>query len=149
MDVTVSMRSHRILKNLPRYRTYDEGQDDVRRLLDELQIERGEKPVGFYQNTCGSLDRGVLITDRGLHVHRGCTWDFLPYEKMMSIDLEGGKKSLEVENLAIRFHDDSVELVPFTGGESALGTRDTFSLWTFLIRVLGDLKQRRTENSDQ
>jgi hypothetical protein len=138
MEITVAMRAHRSLRSLSQYRsdTYAEGL--LRDLPHHVSLHRDEAVVGFYENIPGSTDSGVLVTDQGLHVDRGGSWEFLPFCEMASVDLEGGEKSLDVDNLVIRLRNGESALVPFTGGNPALGTRDTFSAWTFLKNVLAD-----------
>jgi len=131
MDITVATRAHRNLRKLSRYlpRVDDHG----------APVDEGEARIGVYENVSGSAERCVVITDRGLYVNRDEGWLALPYEEMASVELEGGEKSLEVENLAIHRRDGTTALAPFSGGDPASGARDAFAALMFLDYVIGDL----------
>jgi hypothetical protein len=139
MEITVAMRAHRSLRKLPRYRSATEWELILKEVIPAAGLGAGEDAIGFYQNTPQSTDNGILITNRGLHVHYGHSWKFVSYSEIVSVELEGGEKSLEVDNLAIRLRNGETELVPFLGGDSTLGTRDIFAPWTFLKNVLADI----------
>ncbi|WP_406694930.1 hypothetical protein V5E97_28200 [Singulisphaera sp. Ch08] len=136
----MAMRAHRGLRMLPRYRYLagDEGMP-----LDGVRLGEGEAAVGIYENVPGSAEQCILITDRGLHVNRGEDWLCLPYKEMVSVDLEGGEKSLDVDCVEIRLRSGATALIPVSGGNPSIGTKDTFTMLMFLDHVIGDLRRRR------
>jgi hypothetical protein len=144
MDITVAMRAHRSLRKLPRYHSASEREGLLNEAVRAVRLEVDEVAIGFYENAPQSTDKGVLITNQGLHVHRENLWTFVPYSEILSVDLEGGEKSLNVDNLEMQLRNGATELVPFVGGDSTLGTRDTFAAWTFLKNVSADMLVRKT-----
>jgi hypothetical protein len=66
----------------------------------------------------------------------------LPYEEMSAIDLEGGEKSPDVDCIEIRLRSGSTALIPVSGGDPSIGTKDAFAMLMFLDHVLGDLIRR-------
>lgn len=142
MDLTVTMRAHRKLNGLARYRHLAEGEGIS--LIDPggPRLGEGEAAVGIYENVPGSAERCILITDRALHVNRGEDWLCLPYEEMTSVDLEGGEKSPDADCIEIRLRNGATTLIPVSGGDPSIGTKDTFAMRMFLDHVMGDLSRR-------
>jgi hypothetical protein len=58
---------------------------------------------------------------------------------MAFAELQGGEKSLDVDQVAIHLRSGATTLVPVSGGDPSIGTRDTFALLMFLDHVVGDL----------
>ncbi len=143
MKITVLMRAHRKLKCLARYRHVIEGNSKSLFDLVGRHFTEGEFLIGIYENVPGSAERCILITNRSLYLNRGEGWLRLPYEEMMSVDFQGGEKSLVVDHIEIRFRCGETTLIPVTGGDPTIGTRDTFSMLMFLEQVLGDLGRCR------
>lgn len=137
------MRAHRKLKSLVRYRRVTV--DNSKSLIDLVgrHFSEGDVLIGIYENVLGSADRCILITDRSLYFNRDEEWLRLPYEEMISVDIQGGEKSLVVDHIEIRFRSGGTTLIPVIGGDPTIGTRDTFSMLMFLEHVLGDLSRCR------
>jgi hypothetical protein len=143
MEITVAQRAHRKFRRCPRYRSLaDEGGMPLD-LLAQAQLGEDESPIGIYENTPGSAEGCLVITDRGLRVNGSNGWLFLAYEEMISTELEGSVKSLDAGHVAIHLRSGAMALVPVSGGDPALGTRDTFTMLMFLDHVVGDLDRRR------
>jgi hypothetical protein len=143
MEITVAQRAHRKFKRCSRYRSLAEAGGTQLDVLARAQLGEDESPIGIYENVPGSVERCIVITDRGLRVHGSDGWLFLPYEGMASAELEGGEKSLDVGHLAIHLRSGAMALVPVSGGDPSMGTRDTFTMLMFLDHVVGDLDRRR------
>jgi hypothetical protein len=143
MEITVPMRAHRSLRKLGRYRRLAEDKGMPLDRLGGARLGEGEAAFGIYENVPGSAEQCILITDRALHVNRGDDWLCLPYEEMTSVDLQGGEKSLDVDRVEIRLRGGATALIPVTGGDPSIGTKDTFAMVMFLDHVIGDLGRRR------
>lgn len=135
MEFTVAMRAHRNLKKLSRFQPLVGD--------DEAPLDAGEAVIGRYENVMGSAERCVVVTDRGLHIKQSEGWLSLPYEEMTSVELEGGRKSLDVENVAIHLRDGTTARAPFSGGDPVTGARDVFAVVMFLDYVIDDLSADR------
>jgi hypothetical protein len=144
MHVTVAQRAHRKLNATSGYAPLGEEMDTEHASLIRGRLCEGEVPIGVYENVMGTLDQGILITDRGLHHHDKDVWNFVSYQEMVSADLEGGQKSLTVDNIAIQLRDGETYLLPVRGGDPRLGTKDTFAMLMFLDHVLGDMGRLRS-----
>jgi hypothetical protein len=135
MEITPAMRAHRALRTLPRYRAWERCDEVLfAAVTEQAVLEPGETPIGFYENAAGSIELGVLFTDHGVHVYQSGSWASLPYEEML-----GAEAEKSADSLSIRHRDGQTVLVPFRGGDPALGTRDTLSVLTFLRNVLADM----------
>ena len=141
MDVTVVQRAHRNLRRLPSYVVLGKDASEPLPCLVRERLGVGELPLGIYENTPGSLDKSILITDRGLHYQANLDSDFVPYEEMVSADLEGGEKSLATDNIAIQLRGGATHVIPVRGGVPEIGTRDSFSMLMFLNHVIEDLNR--------
>jgi hypothetical protein len=143
LEITVAQRAHRKFKHCSRYLSLAGVGGTPLDLPAGAQLGEDETPIGIYENVSGSAERCIVITDRGLRVNASYGWLFLPYEGMVSSELEGGEKSLDVSHVAIHLRSGAMALVPVSGGDPSLGTRDTFAMLMFLDHVVGDLDRRR------
>jgi hypothetical protein len=143
MEITVPMRAHREPRKLARYRHFGERESIPLECVGGPRLGEGEAAIGIYENVPGSAEQCILITDRGLHFNRGDDWLCLPYEEMTSVYLEGGEKSLDVDRVEIRLRSGETALIPVSGGDPSIGTKDTFAMVMFLDHVIGDLGRRR------
>ena len=143
MEVTVSMRAHRKFKGTPNYRALA-GREAGPGPLDggTVSLAAGEAAIGVYENVPGSTEGLILITDRGLHVGRGDVGFFIPFAAMVAVEVEAGKKPVAVDRVAIRLHGGATALVPVTGGDPTIGTKDAYLMLMFLDHVIGDLSRR-------
>ena len=107
------------------------------------RLGAGEIPIGIYENSPGSIVQSLLITDRGLHYNDNDDWLFVPYEEMVSVELQGGENSLATDNIAIQLRGEATTLLPVLGGDPTIGTKDTFAMLMFLNHVMGDLNRLR------
>ncbi|WP_406698401.1 hypothetical protein V5E97_06015 [Singulisphaera sp. Ch08] len=137
----MAMRAHRNLRRLPRYRNLA-NDDSI--LLDGVRLSEGEAAIGLYENVPGSAEQCILITNRGLHFNRGDDWLCLPYEEIVSVDLEGGVKALDVNCIEIRLFSGATALIPVSGGNPSIRTKDTFAMVMFLDYGIYDLDGYRT-----
>ena len=143
MEVTVAQRAHRGLRGLAGYVVPGElGNASLSSpLRDRLVV--GEVPIGVYENVSGSHDQSILITDCGLHFNDNDNWLFVPYEEMVSAEMEGGEKALATGHVAIQLRGEATFLLPVLGGGPTIGTKDTFAVLMFLNHVIGDINRVR------
>ncbi len=138
MKVSVASRAHRALRKLPQYRTVASGDDIHASLSRQIILREGETVVGVYENSPGQLDRCVVVTSEGLHIHRGPSWQVVSYREILYVDFPGGEKTLDVDEVFVRLASGRTLCVPISGGDPSIGSRDAASFLTFLMRVAED-----------
>ena len=147
VDVTVAMRAHRKLSGLARYRSCHDSRGISATDVRGSKLAPDETLLGVYENPADLHDGDVLITDRGLYILERAESRFLPFEEMISAELNGGEKSPSVDRIAIHLRDGSTALVPILGGDPSLGTRDAFAVLMFLEHVIEDQNKHRNRRS--
>jgi hypothetical protein len=134
MNERVIARAHRILKRLPRYRSVVGTAGPMLPWVQELSLPTGEVLIGVYENVPGEPTESIAITDRGLHVFRNGTWEFVGYEQIDRIETPSGKAG--VEELVVHLLSGKVSRIPVRGGRERF--HDAFEVLRFLDRVISD-----------
>lgn len=142
MNVSVTSRAYRILKDLQRYRDVATRRQELAYSTDIEDILYGEYIVGVYENDPGSLENGLIISNYGLRLRRDAAWSLIPYAEMSGVNFEQAKDAT-VTGLVVGTQDGGRVKIPVTGGDPNTGTRDAAEFMRFLLRVIGDVKAER------
>lgn len=142
MKSTVEMRAYRTLRHLYRFKAKSDGQQLDSHALNSICFQDEETPIGSYLNKEDSWEGAIHITNLGLHIHQSGSWEFIAYPDIRTIQLAGGESSANVDGLEVELQSGCRKLVPITGGDQELGTKDAFAVWTFLGNVIGDFNKQ-------
>ena len=139
-DEILRAREHRILRHIQRYQPFS-GQSD-RDLLTPVPMLEGERILGIYSNRESVVQLPIMVTSAGLRT-LGPQSEFIPYASMSSakVRLGGETTKTNADTLVIHLRTgEDIELL-VTGGHGQL--RDIWGFDRFLLRVIGDYKNRQ------
>ena len=137
MAITVASRVHRNLRPLRRFRRVTEGRTGLPYSREDIPLSSNEELLGVYENAPGALENAIAVTDRGLHVHRGHDWESICYSSVVDADFYPSKTGT-VEKVMVHLRNGESVVLPVTGGDPSIGSKDAASFLTFLIRVVED-----------
>ncbi len=124
--------AHRNLKRLERYRDLYGDKDDAASYVHGVPLRSEETLIGVYENSPGTPEDNVFVTDSGLHYQRNTKWERLVYSEITEIVVPENKT--KARELVTRTRDQEVR-IPIRGGTGRF--RDVFLLSSSCVAWLG------------
>lgn len=145
MELTelIASRAHRNLRRLDSYQKVT-ALDSSSDLIETLQCQVDERILGLYQNIPGDDLNTIAVTTQGLHIYDGEKWQSVDYHLIDTIETPSPESKRVVNQLIIHLKTKGTITVPIYGGKG--GTRDAWSFFTFLKRVIEDIRKFHSKN---
>ena len=135
----VASRAARILNRLAKYRDITAGESDASHIptwIHAIPIREDEICYGTYENTPGTPDETIAVTNLGLHICEGRRWRQIDYVEIRSVSIPSEKHV--ASELLLELQSGETYLISVAGGNEKF--RDAFEFSLFLSRVIQDIK---------
>lgn len=132
--MTPRIRAHRILSNMNRFK-YVES-EYLKALFERNNLALLEENIGFYENHDGSIEEGILISDKEISIlSTSKTQTFFYDEIDMILPLDNKE---DMKKIVIVLNSGDKVFVPVYGENGRF--KDIFEFSRFLNRVYEDIK---------
>jgi len=135
MKITVASRIKRTIGKLRHFVPFENVKTS--KLFQTLNKNEGEEFYGIYKNPKPAESKQIVISNKGLHIFEDdAEQEFVLYDEILKVESPQSKHL--ADELLVTLKDGSQVNLPIVGTFEE--TRDLFSFYRFLLRVVSDIK---------
>jgi len=139
MTSSIESLAYRNLRKLSRYYSAVGGTPLPPRCTQAIQLAEDDVLVGVYENTLGAITDCLVFTHLGIQIHSESGSQSLRYADILDVNMD---KSPNASSLKADLLDGRAVTIRVTGGDAATGSRDVAAVMQFLMRVVGQLREK-------